>query len=234
MFSFSRSRIAARLQDVVSKRREEVGLYKEIADKLPLIDAGRLLDVGTGSGRQLKAIHDICPSLELFGLDISGAAIRVAHKNLEGMKVDLREGSIESTSYDDDFFDIVTCNASMSYWRNPISCFDEIYRILKPGGSAVLFEPQKDVNIDEVVEIINTNLADKSRLRRFAASSLHRFAFRWGHKLGLRLYSVDELEAIASRSQFANRNSIERVSLQNLPVFVRITLEKPSEGSRQN
>ena len=39
----SQSRIAAKLQDIVARRREEVGLYKEIADELPLADAGRLL-----------------------------------------------------------------------------------------------------------------------------------------------------------------------------------------------
>lgn len=231
MPSFSTSRIAAKLQDIVSKRREEVGLYREIAEKLPLIDAGRLLDVGTGSGLQLKAIHDVRPNLELFGLDMSVAAIRVARKNLAGMEVDLREGSIEQTTYDDDFFDIVTCNASMSYWTNPTACFNEIYRILMPGGSAMLFEPQRDIDTDEVVKIINANLADKRRFRRFAAVSVNKFGLRWGHKLGLKVYSVDELEQIAIQSRFARCHSIERTSLQNLPFFVRITLARPGEHS---
>lgn len=218
------------MQDMVSQRREEVGLYKEIAEKLPLPDNGRLLDVGTGSGLQLKAVHDVRPNLELFGLDISGAAIRVAQRNLTGMEVDLRVGSIEHTVYDDDFFDIVTCNASMSYWKNPVACFDEIYRILKPGGSASLFEPQKDIDIDQVVETINANLADKSRLRRFMAVSLNKFGLRWGRTLGLKIYSVQELEEMANRSQFGANHSIARITLQNLPIFVRITLIKPIEG----
>ncbi len=234
MPGFSQSRIAAKLQDVVSKRREEVGLYKEIAEQLSLSDTGRLLDVGTGSGLQLRVIHGMSPGLELFGLDISDASIRVARKNLEGMAVDLRKGSIEQTSYDDDFFDIVTCNASMSYWKNPISCFDEIHRILKPGGSAILFEPQKDIDIDAVVETIRSNLADKSRLRRFMAASLNKFGLRWGRKLGLKLYSTAELEEIAARSQFGKSNSVERVTLQNLPIFMRITLVKPHEDLGQN
>lgn len=234
MPGFSQSRIAAKLQDVVSKRREEVGLYKEIAEQLSLSDTGRLLDVGTGSGLQLRVIHGMSPGLELFGLDISDASIRVARKNLEGMAVDLRKGSIEQTSYDDDFFDIVTCNASMSYWKNPISCFDEIHRILKPGGSAILFEPQKDIDIDAVVETIRSNLADKSRLRRFMAASLNKFGLRWGRKLGLKLYSTAELEEIAARSQFGKNNSVERVTLQNLPIFMRITLVKPHEDLGQN
>jgi ubiquinone/menaquinone biosynthesis C-methylase UbiE len=224
---FSQSRLAAILQNLVSKRREEVGLYKEIAEKLPLADTGRLLDVGTGSGLQLKVIHDIKPGLELFGLDLSGEAIRVAQTHLEGMGVDLRVGSMEDTSYEDDFFDIVTCNASMSYWKNPSPCFDEIYRILKPGGLAMLFEPQKDIDIDEVVKTINTILADKSRFRRFMATSLNKIGLRWGRILGLKLYSVAELEEVSRRSRFAETVTIERTTIQNLPIFVCITLTKP-------
>lgn len=225
---FSQSRFAAKLQDIISKRREDVGLYKEIAEKLPLNDTRRFLDVGTGSGLQLKVIHEIKPDLELFGIDISAAAIRVAQKNLKGIDVDLRVESIENTSFDDDYFDIVTCNTSMTYWENPSSCFNEIFRILRPGGSAILFEPQEKIDIDEAIEIIKANLADKSPLRRFMAASFNRFAFRWGRFLGLRLYSIDELNVIANRSKFANQYSIETIILQNLPFFVKITLNKPN------
>ena len=228
MPSFSQSRLAAKLQDMVSKRREEAGLYREIAEKLPLTYTGRLLDVGTGSGLQLKVIHELRPNLELFGLDLSSASIAVARKNLAGMAVDLRAGSIESTSYDDCFFDIVTCNASMSYWKDPILCFDEIHRILRPGGCAVLFEPQKDVDMAQVVATINANLADKSHLRRFLAVNLNTFALRRGYLAGLRLYAVSELEEMVQQSRFGRHASIERTTLQNLPIFVRIALMKPA------
>jgi ubiquinone/menaquinone biosynthesis C-methylase UbiE len=232
MPGFSQSRIAAKLQDIVSARRKEVGLYGEIAEQLPLPETGRLLDVGTGSGLQLQVIYEMMPGLELFGLDLSSAAIQVAHKNLRAIDVDLRVGSIEQTSYPDGFFDVVTCNASMSYWRDPVSCFDEIHRILKPGGTAVLFEPQQDVDIDEVVATIRTNLADEGPLRRWAAATLNRFALRWGHKLGLKLYAVAQVREMVGRSRFGANTSIERVTLQNLPIFMRITLVKLAEGSR--
>jgi SAM-dependent methyltransferase len=234
MASFSQSRFAAKLQQLVSKRREESGLYSEIADQLPLADTGRLLDVGTGSGLQLKVIHEMRPGMELFGLDLSGAAIQIARDNLAGIGVDLRQGSIERTSYEDGLFDLVTCHSSMSYWPRPISCFDEIYRILKPGGAAVLFEPQKDLDINQVVEVIRANLADKSPLRRFAATSLNKYGLLWGRKIGLRLYSVGKLEELAARSRFGDGHLIERVTLQNLPIFVRIALIKPDEDSGED
>ena len=172
------------------------------------------------------------PNLELFGLDISEASIRVARANLEGIEVDLRVGSIKDPPYEDGFFDVVTCNASMSYWENPVSCFDQIYRILKPGGSAILFEPQEEIDLDQVVETIRTNLADKSWLRRRAAVSLNKFGLRWGRTLGLRLYSQAELEGMARQSRFGDSVSVERFTLQNLPIFARIALIKPGKAGR--
>jgi methylase of polypeptide subunit release factors len=69
--TFSRSRFAAALQDLVGKRRLESGLYREIAEQLELPKSGRLLDVGTGTGWQLEVIHQMRPTLELYGLDLS-------------------------------------------------------------------------------------------------------------------------------------------------------------------
>jgi ubiquinone/menaquinone biosynthesis C-methylase UbiE len=73
------------------------------------------------------------PALDLYGLDLSQHSIRRAERNLKELVLDLRVGSIEKTSYDDDTFDIVTCASSMSYWENPVACFNEVHRILKPG-----------------------------------------------------------------------------------------------------
>ena len=228
MSKFSQSKFAANLQQLVSQRREEAGLYKEIAESIQLPDSGRLLDVGTGSGLQLKVIHQINPEIELYGVDLSTAAIDIAKANLAGLPVDLRVESTEETSFADDFFDIVTCNSSMSYWENLVVCYDEIYRILAPGGSTRFFEPQKEIDLDEVVAIIKQNLADVSPIRRFLAASLNYVGLRWGRKIGLKLYAVEELEAHARQSKFGDSFSIERVTLQNLPIFARIQLTKPT------
>ncbi len=223
---FSRSRFAAALQDFVGKRRMEAGLYHEIAEQIQLPETGRILDVGTGTGWQLEVIHQMRPTLELYGLDLSQHSIRSAERNLKELNVDLRVGSIEKTSYDDETFDIVTCASSMSYWENLIACFNEIHRILKRGGVAILFEPQKGIDIDQAVETIRANMADASKLRQFMAVHLNKFGLRSGNALGLNLYSREEIEDIINRSQFADRTSIETTTLQNLPIFMRIHLEK--------
>jgi ubiquinone/menaquinone biosynthesis C-methylase UbiE len=229
--SFSRSRIAAKLQEMVSKRREESGLYNEIADLLPLMESGRLLDIGTGTGLQLRVIREMKPNLDLFGLDVSDHAIQIAEKYLAHKNVDLRVGSIEKTDYHSGFFDIVACSSSMSYWKSLESCFNEIYRILKSGGLAQLIEPRKDIDIDEAVEIIRRNLGGESRFRVFLATNLNKFGLRWGGKIGLKLYEKGEVERIARQSRFGNQVKIKAVILQNLPIFMQINLEKISKQS---
>lgn len=226
MFTFSQSRLAAYLQELVSLRREEAGLYAEVVALLQLPQSGRLLEVGCGSGRQLKITRRNQTNLELYGLDLSGPAIGHARRNLAGTDVDLRVGSIERTDYDHEYFDLVTCFASMSYWKDLVACFNEIHRILKPGGVARLVEPHRDINMDQVVHTIQTNLADASAWRRFLAVNVNRIGLRWGRRLGLQLHAPDEIRRLAAESRFGEVRRVERVSLQSLPIFLLIEMER--------
>ena len=169
MSDFAMSKFAAWLQSIVSRRREAGGLYAEIAGRLPLERAERVLDVGTGTGLQLRAIHQTKPEIELHGLDLSPAAIRAAERALGDLEVSLSAGSIESTDFADDYFDIVTCNASLSYWKNLGRCFNEVHRILRPGGEAHFFEPHAEIDIEGALDQIRQNMADQNPLRRWGA-----------------------------------------------------------------
>jgi len=227
MPQFSQSKFAAWFQNIVSRRREESGLYAEIAGYLPLDGAERVLDIGTGTGLQLRAIHQLQPSVELFGLDLSAAAISASQKALGDLEVDLRIGSIESTSYPDDYFDVITCNSSMSYWDNPSVCFNEIYRILKPGGVVKLFEPHQDIDLEGALDQIRENMADRSPFRRWGAVQLNKFGLERGSKLGLNLYTRDDLLDLSRASIFGQNSSVDQVSLLDIPIFVCIHLWKP-------
>lgn len=226
MGRFAKSRMAARLQMVVSERRLESGLYAEIASLLPLKDNIRLLDVGTGTGLMLKTVHAINPKIKLYGLDISLEAIKVAKEKLMNLPVDLRSGSIEKTDFTENYFDIVTCNASMSYWENPVNCFNEIYRILKPGGQAVLIEPHAEIDVDHALDMIRENVADKSPLRRWMAVMLNKLGLKSGNRFGMKLYRIKEVESLISQSAFTGNGDVSEVILQRLPIFMKISLSK--------
>jgi len=137
-------RFAAGLYSSLTRTRSLQQQYQEIATRLAgLIQSGRLLDIGTGPGRLLLEIHKLNPGVELYGLDISQAMTELARQNLAGVTVDLKTANVCATGYQGDFFDMVVCTGSFYLWDQPEQGLDEIHRILKPGGSAHLFETNR-------------------------------------------------------------------------------------------
>ncbi len=226
MSGFSESKLTAWLQKIVSYRREASGLYHEIAIHLELQAGERVLDIGTGTGLQLRAMYQLQPLAELYGLDLSLPAIALARQALIDLNADLRAGSIRSTSYPDQFFDVITCNASLSYWEYPGECLNEIFRILKPGGRVLLFEPHREIDLEKALDQIRSNLADKSPVRRWGAVQLNRFGLEHGHRVGMKLYAISELQELVESSLFEQNHSITPISLLNIPIFARIQLWK--------
>ncbi len=226
MSEFATSRFAAWLQAIVSRRREASGLYTEIAGRIPLEGAERVLDIGTGTGLQLRVIHQLEPGIELHGLDLSPAAIEAAKAALGELKVSLKAGSIESTDYPDDYFDLVTCNASLSYWKNLRRCLNEVHRVLKPGGEAHFFEPHAEIDIQAALEQIRTNMADQNPLRRWGAVQLNKFGLKRGSRLGMKLYRKEELQEIIRSTSFQEAVKVEETALLNIPIFLWIHLQK--------
>jgi hypothetical protein len=64
----------------------------------------------------------------------------------------------------------------------------------------------------------------------WAAVRLNKSGLRWGRTLGMKLYSLKELEGMVGQSRFGDSVRVERFTLQNLPIFARIALKKPAEA----
>jgi ubiquinone/menaquinone biosynthesis C-methylase UbiE len=115
----------------------------------------RLLDLGCGTGHLLRDLHDAVvsgqlPTLELHGIDLGKESIRLCKELLEKARVqdiDVREGDGAALPYTDGFMDIVVTSLSLHHWSIPGKVFDEIYRVLKPGGVLLLFDLQRDARV---------------------------------------------------------------------------------------
>ena len=196
--------------------------YREIAeDIVSRVPSGRILDIGTGPGWLIKHINRLNSDLALFGLDISAEMIDRAQKNLSGINVDLRVGSIYSTDYPGQYFDCVACSGSFYVWDDPVAGLNGIYRILKGGCSAYLYESRHEINTETILPKIHQNLRNDPWIIRLIAPRLLLKQIRM-------TYSTKQYHGILRESLFADSYSIENIELAGIPIWVRIEVNKNS------
>jgi ubiquinone/menaquinone biosynthesis C-methylase UbiE len=211
---------AAQLYDYMMSAESILLLYQEIAaDLVSQIEQGRLLDIGTGPGRLLYEIYELNPEIELHGLDISPSMIRIAKVNLSTIPVDLRLGNIRATDYPNDYFDLVTCSGSFYLWDYPVDGLNELYRILKSGCSAYLYETQNDIDQQRLRKKIRENLQSENLVRRLFSPIFLIKQLRMA-------YSENEIRTIIDKTKFSGSFSFERVELAGLPIWLCIALKK--------
>jgi ubiquinone/menaquinone biosynthesis C-methylase UbiE len=113
------------------------------------ISSGLALEIGPGPGylglEWLKKTKDT----RLKGLEISNDMIALARKNATeyGLsdRVEYYQGDAKKMPFKDGHFDAVFTNGSLHEWANPDMIFDEIARVLKPGGGYVISDLRRDM-----------------------------------------------------------------------------------------
>ena len=103
---------------------------------------GRLLDIGTGPGWLLLKLHQQCPAMRLTGLDASPGMVATARKNMAraGLSdvIEITQGNASHMPFADACFDIVVSTGSIHHWKHPTGGLNDVYRVLKSGGYALM------------------------------------------------------------------------------------------------
>lgn len=114
------------------------------------ITQGYALEIGHGPGylglEWLKHTRDTT----LAGLDISPDMHALVQRNAQSYGLTDRThyhlGNCDHLPFADSSFDAVFTNGSLHEWADPRSAFDEIWRVLKPGGRYFISDLRRDMN----------------------------------------------------------------------------------------
>jgi len=109
---------------------------------------GNALDIGCGGGRLVMKLAKSYPFSEVVGLDLSDEMLKLAMRRaasagLSG-RVKFSKGNAERIPFPDNSFDLVASTASLHHWSRPKKVFDEIARILRPGGKCAVADMRRD------------------------------------------------------------------------------------------
>ncbi len=121
-------------------RLKDLREYAELAAK-HVKPGGSVLDIATGPGYFCIELARL-GSHKIAGLDISDDLIRIARSNAEsaGVKVDFRQGNASAMDFPDAAFDLVFCSWAIKNFMEPVKVLNEMYRVLKPGGTALIVD----------------------------------------------------------------------------------------------
>ena len=115
-------------------------IYPLMAEALDLCPEDQLLEVACGSGVFLArhAAHvDHVAGLDLSDLQIDLARQRLAERISAGT-AEIVKGDAVELPWEADRFSAVTCMGSMEAFPEPSRALAEMFRVLRPGGRAVL------------------------------------------------------------------------------------------------
>jgi ubiquinone/menaquinone biosynthesis C-methylase UbiE len=150
----------------------------------------------------------------ITGLDISAKFVDIARVKAResGVAIDFRQGDAAQMPLEDESFHFVVCRAAFKNFAKPAGALDEMCRVLKPGGRALIDDLRKDASW----AAIDRHVAEM-RLS-WLNSLITRWTFK--HILIKRAYTREQLLNFARNSPFSG------IEIREESIGMELWLEK--------
>jgi len=182
-----------------------------VAGQVPT--GGSVLEVAPGPGYLAIELAKL-GGRRVTGLDISRSFVRMAAENAAraGVPVTFRHGDVAAMPFDPDSFDLLVCRAAFKNFPEPVRALDEMHRVLRPGGEALIIDLRSDASPSE----IDTHV-DGMGLGRINAL-VTKLIFK--HGLLKWAYSPAQFRSMAAASRFGS------CAIQESGIGLEVTLRK--------
>jgi ubiquinone/menaquinone biosynthesis C-methylase UbiE len=195
--------------------------YRRVAVEIAAhFNAGILLDLGTGPGYLPIEIVKRAPQAEIVGIDLSRRLIRMAQANAlradVSDKIRFMTGNSAGLQFEDEAFDMAISTGMLHSLRDPVKVLREIYRVIKKGGEAWIYDPaQVASHVDHNQWKASLTWRERFFLQLFRSLGLHR---------PIEPYRKDQV------IPFIEAAGIDKYSIEEGDGEIKIKLVKPLIG----
>ncbi len=137
----------------------QIAEYRKQAAKLTqgLPAGARVLEVAPGPGYLAIEIARL-GKVQVTGLDISRTFVQIASENARkaGVNVDFQQGDAAVMPFEAESFDLIVCQAAFKNFNHPGSALDEMYRVLRSGGTAVIHDMSSEASHADIEHEVET------------------------------------------------------------------------------
>ena len=117
--------------------QEHLPITLPVLEKMRLAPTDSVLDVGCGAGWLSRRLAKLVPQGRAVGMDVSDEMIRHARRaSADFENLMFVTGEVEEIPWEPNFFSHAISVESSYYWPDPAAGIRDIFRVVKPGGSA--------------------------------------------------------------------------------------------------
>jgi len=137
-----------------------LGYKRRSFELLLLADGDQVLDVGCGTGEDVRAIAGKARGVSVIGVDASEEKIREARALTLGLPrpVDFRVGDAYALPFDDETFDACRADRVFHHLMDPEKALVEMARVVRSGGRVVVSDTDYDSLVVEAADLELTRL----------------------------------------------------------------------------
>lgn len=204
------------------RKKKDVGIYGLAAKwydknsrKSRLAEMCSYADLVEGGTAKGAAVLEVAPgpgylSVELArrgfvvtGIDISPDFVEIGKRNAReaGVSVDFRQGNASAMALPDNAFDFVVCSAAFKNFKDPLNALSEMYRVLKPDGTALILDMNHDATKEDIENEIN----------QYGMKGFDRFFVKLSFKTFLKsgAYTQEGFEELLAQTAFSRHEIIK-------------------------